>query len=158
MAEKISFTLNGRPKTVETDGGRALLWVVRTELGLTGAKYGCGEGLCGSCTVLMDGRAVRSCITPVRAAAGTEIVTIEGLAAGGELHPVQQAFMEQDALQCGYCTPGMIMQAASLLNENPDPSEADIIAALEDNLCRCGAHNRIIAAVRTAASRMKGGS
>jgi carbon-monoxide dehydrogenase small subunit len=158
MAEKISFTLNGRPKTVETDGGRALLWVVRTALGLTGAKYGCGEGLCGSCTVLMDGRAVRSCITPVRAAAGTEIVTIEGLAAGGELHPVQQAFMEQDALQCGYCTPGMIMQAASLLNENPDPSEADIIAALEDNLCRCGAHNRIIAAVRTAASRMKGGS
>ena len=158
MAEKISFTLNGSPMTVEADGGRALLWVVRTELGLTGTKYGCGEGLCGSCTVLMNGRAVRSCITPAIAAGGAEIVTIEGLAANGRLHPVQQAFMEQDALQCGYCTPGMIIQAVSLLNENPEPSEAEIIAALEDNLCRCGAHNRIVAAVRTAASRMKGGS
>lgn len=157
MNEKISFTLNGVPREIQADGGRPLLWVIRADLGLTGAKYGCGEGLCGSCTVLIEGEAVRSCVTPVREASGKRVVTIEGLAEGGNLHPVQKAFMAHDALQCGYCTPGMILQAAAFLAKNPEPSRTDIIGAMEYNLCRCGAHNRIVRAIQDAAARMRGG-
>ncbi len=159
MKEPIELTINGVKRTLDTDGDRPLLWVLRADLGLTGTKYGCGIGLCGSCTVLIDGVAHRSCQTYVSEVAGKEVTTIEGLAAGEsqeDLHPVQQAFMEHDALQCGYCTPGMIMQGVSLLNENPDPSTEEVVESLEGNLCRCGAHKRIIQAMHTAA-KMKGG-
>ena len=157
MKEEIQFTINGSFQKITVDGDRALLWVLRTDLGLTGTKYGCGEGLCGACTVLVDDAAVRSCQTAVREIRGKQVVTIEGLATGGELHPVQKAFMAHDALQCGYCTPGMILQAAAFLRQNPEPSAADIMDAMEDNLCRCGAHNRIVRAIQAAASEMKGG-
>ncbi|MCF8062514.1 MAG: (2Fe-2S)-binding protein [Deltaproteobacteria bacterium] len=158
MKEEIRFTLNGVPRTATVDGDRMLLWVLRTDLGLTGTKYGCGEGLCGACTVLINGEAVRSCGTAASEVQGKRVTTIEGLAAGEELHPVQKAFMAHDALQCGYCTPGMILQATALLGRNPEPSAAEIADALEENLCRCGAHNRIVRAVLAAASQMKGGS
>ena len=157
MTETIAFKLNGKPVRVETDSERLLLWVLRTDLGLTGTKYGCGEGLCGACTVLIDDEAVRSCQTAVRDVNGKRVVTIEGLAGGGKLHPMQKAFMENDALQCGYCTPGMILQATAFLRRNPEPSTADIMDAMEGNLCRCGAHNRIVRAIQAAASEMKGG-
>jgi aerobic-type carbon monoxide dehydrogenase small subunit (CoxS/CutS family) len=157
MMEEIQFTINGARRKIAVDGDRALLWVLRTDLDLTGTKYGCGEGLCGACTVLIDDEAVRSCQTAVREIRGKRVVTIEGLAGGGKLHPVQKAFMENDALQCGYCTPGMILQATALLHRNPEPSTADIIDAMEGNLCRCGAHNRIVRAIQAAASEMKGG-
>jgi aerobic-type carbon monoxide dehydrogenase small subunit (CoxS/CutS family) len=155
--EEIQFTVNGTLRKIAVDGDRALLWVLRTDLGLTGTKYGCGEGLCGACTVLVDDEAVRSCQTAVREVSGKRVVTIEGLAVGGKPHPVQKAFMENDALQCGYCTPGMILQATAFLRRNPEPSTADIIDAMEGNLCRCGAHNRIVRAIQAAASEMKGG-
>jgi aerobic-type carbon monoxide dehydrogenase small subunit (CoxS/CutS family) len=155
--EEIQFTVNGTPRKIAVDGDRALLWVLRTDLGLTGTKYGCGEGLCGACTVLVDDEAVRSCQTAVREVRGKRVVTIEGLADGGKPHPVQKAFMENDALQCGYCTPGMILQATAFLRRNPEPSTADIMDAMEGNLCRCGAHNRIVRAIQAAASEMKGG-
>jgi len=157
MMEEVQFTINGISRTLTVDGDRPLLWVLRTDLGLTGTKYGCGEGLCGACTVLIDDEAVRSCQTAVRDILGKQVVTIEGLAATGKLHPVQKAFMANDALQCGYCTPGMILQAAAFLRQNPEPSAADIMDALEDNLCRCGAHHRIVRAIQAAASEMKGG-
>ncbi len=157
MADTISFTLNDKPVRVETDGDRLLLWVLRTDLGLTGAKFGCGEGHCGACTVLVDGRAVRSCLMPVKLVAGKQVLTIEGLAKDGKLHPVQKAFMEHDALQCGFCTPGMILTAVSLLNGNPQPSREQITKGMEDNLCRCGAHTRILQAIQTAATELKGG-
>jgi len=157
MMEEIQFTVNGILRKIAVDGDRALLWVLRTDLDLTGTKYGCGEGLCGACTVLVDDEAVRSCQTAVREIHGKRAVTIEGLADGGKLHPVQKAFMENDALQCGYCTPGMILQATALLRRNPEPSKADIIDAMDGNLCRCGAHNRIVRAIQAAASEMKGG-
>ena len=157
MKEEITFTLNGKALKITVDGDRPLLWVLRSDLGLTGTKYGCGEGLCGACTVLVDGEAVRSCHTQVREVKGKTVVTIEGLAKGNELHPVQKAFMAHDALQCGYCTPGMILQATALLQRNPHPSTADIIRGMEFNLCRCGAHNRIVRAIQAAASEMKGG-
>jgi len=134
-----------------------LLWVLRTDLGVTGPKYGCGEGLCGACTILLDNKAVRSCITPVKTVGGKEVITIEGLSRNGALHPLQQAFMEYDALQCGFCTPGMILTAYSVLQKNPQPSEPEIIAAMDHNLCRCGAHNRIVQAIQAAANTMKGG-
>jgi aerobic-type carbon monoxide dehydrogenase small subunit (CoxS/CutS family) len=153
--EEIQFTVNGTLRKITVDGDRALLWVLRTDLGLTGTKYGCGEGLCGACTVLVDDEAVRSCQTAVREVSGKRVVTIEGLAVGGKPHPVQKAFMENDALQCGYCTPGMILQATAFLRRNPEPSTADIIDAMEGNLCRCGAHNRIVRAIQAAASEMK---
>jgi carbon-monoxide dehydrogenase small subunit len=156
MIEEIQCTINGTARKITVDGERVLLWVLRTDLGLTGTKYGCGEGLCGACTVLIDEEAVRSCQTAVREIRGKRVVTIEGLAAGGKLHPVQEAFMEHDALQCGYCTPGMILQATAFLRRHQEPSRADIIDAMEDNLCRCGAHNRIVRAIQAAASRMKG--
>ncbi len=157
MVETLRFTLNGKPATVTVDSDRLLLWVLRTDLGLTGTKYGCGESFCGACTVIVDGEAVRSCQTAVKEVRGKEVVTIEGLASGDVLHPVQKAFMEHDALQCGYCTPGMIMNAYALLRKNHSPSEAEIIEGMDDDLCRCGAHNRIVQAVRSAAKEMHGG-
>ena len=158
MEEVIRFTLNGKPTSLTVDSDRMLLWVLRSDLGLTGTKYGCGAGLCGSCTVLVDGKAVRSCSLPVKQVQGTRVTTIEGLGQNGTLHPLQKAFMEHDALQCGYCTPGMILSAYSLLQTNPHPSYAEIITGMEGNLCRCGAHKRIIEAIQTAAKEMAGGS
>jgi len=152
----IHFTLNGKPVNLNVDGERRLLWVLRTDLALTGAKYGCGEGLCGACTVLVDGQAVPACQTAIEDVAGADVITIEGLAQNGNLHPLQQAFVQHDALQCGFCTPGMILKAYSFLAENPQPTRDEIIAALDDNLCRCGSHVRIVRAVQTAANRMKG--
>jgi aerobic-type carbon monoxide dehydrogenase small subunit (CoxS/CutS family) len=133
-----------------------LLWVLRTDLGHTGPKYGCGEGFCGACTVLVDGKPTFSCQFPLAKAEGKSVLTIEGLARGGRLHPLQQAFIDHGALQCGYCTSGMILQAYALLLRKPNPTETEIADALEGNLCRCGTYNRIIAAVQTAAKAMKG--
>jgi aerobic-type carbon monoxide dehydrogenase small subunit (CoxS/CutS family) len=157
MARTIELTINGRRRRVDADPERSLLSVLRDDLDLTGAKYGCGEGQCGACTVLVDGAAKRSCLTPVGAAAGKQITTIEGLAKNGRLHPVQEAFLDAGAMQCGYCTPGMILSAAALLGKQPNPSEAQIQAALEGNICRCGTYPRIVAAVRQAA-RATGGN
>lgn len=157
MIKTIAFTLNDRPVRIDVDEERTLLWVLRTDLGLTGAKFGCGEGLCGACTVLVDDAAVPSCQMTVGAVAGSTVKTIEGLAASGQLHPIQEAFVQHDALQCGFCTPGMILKAYSLLVSNPQPSRDQIIAALDDNLCRCGAHVRILDAVQTASKAWKGG-
>ena len=156
MNETISFQLNGKPVRLEVDGGRALLWVLRTDLGLTGTKYGCGEGYCGCCTVLMNQKAVRACMLPVKQAHHQEVVTIEGLGAAGSLHPLQKAFIQHDALQCGFCTSGMILTAASLLAANPRPSREQIIQGMDNNLCRCGAQTRILQAIQTAAVEMKG--
>jgi aerobic-type carbon monoxide dehydrogenase small subunit (CoxS/CutS family) len=158
MQEVVRFTLNGKPTTLTVDSDRMLLWVLRTNLGLTGAKYGCGAGLCGACTVLVDEKAVRSCSLPVKQVQGKQVTTIEGLSQNGKLHPLQKAFMENDALQCGFCTPGMILNAYSLLRDNPRPSRAEIIQGMEGNLCRCGAHTRIVEAIQSAAKDMVGGS
>ena len=155
--KSIRFTLNGKDTLLDVAGDRMLLWVLRTELGLTGTKFGCGEGFCGSCTVLVGGKAVRSCHLPVQDVAGKEVVTIEGLVSNGSLHPVQAAFVEHDALQCGFCTPGMILSAYGLLLENRSPSRQQILDHMEDNLCRCGAHVRIVKAVQTAAAKMRKG-
>lgn len=149
--------LNGKKTELRIDPTETLLWVLRNRLSLTGTKFGCGMGFCGSCTVLIDKEPVRSCTLPVRDVAGKSIITIEGLADGEKLHPVQKAFIEHDALQCGYCTPGMIMNATGLLLKNPSPTIQEIKDGMEDNLCRCGAHGRIIEAVQTAAIEMKGG-
>ena len=157
MEETIQFTLNGKPTSLTVDTDRMLLWVLRTDLELTGTKYGCGESICGACTVLVDNEAVRSCQLPVKDIRGKDVVTIEGLARDGILHPVQKAFMQHDALQCGYCTPGMMMTAAAFLRKNPRASSSDIIAGMDNNLCRCGAHNRIVQALQTAAKEMGGG-
>ena len=156
MIKPVEFTLNRKRVRLETDEERMLLWVLRSDLALTGTKYGCGEAHCGACTVVVSGKAVRSCQTPLKEVAGKDILTIEGLATNGKLHPLQQAFVEHDALQCGFCTPGMIMNAYALLMELPSPSEADIIRGMEDNLCRCGSHVRIVKAIQTAARLMKG--
>ncbi len=155
MAEDVRFKLNGKLVQRAGGGSETLLWALRTELELTGTKYGCGEGHCGACTVLVDGEAVRSCQVQLADVSGKAVTTIEGLGAGGKLHPVQRAFIEHDALQCGYCTSGMIMNAVGLLAKNPDPSETDIVQGMEGNLCRCGAHGRIVAAVGAAAKAMK---
>jgi aerobic carbon-monoxide dehydrogenase small subunit len=155
MEEKIQFELNGKKVEVQLDKSKTLLWVLRAHFNLTGTKFGCGEGFCGACTVLMDGEAVRSCSTTMGDVAGTKIVTIEGLSKNGELHPLQKAFVDHDALQCGYCTPGMIMNAYGLLLQKPDPTKDDIISGMEDNLCRCGTYNRIIEAIQTASTAMK---
>ena len=157
MEEKLSFTLNGKKTEVLIDTSQTLLWVLRNHFGLTGTKYGCGNGFCGACTVLIDNEPVRSCQVPVGDVAGKNVVTIEGLEKKGKLHPVQKAFIDHEALQCGFCTPGMILTAVALLTKNPSPSRQQIIDGMEDNLCRCGAHNRIIDAIETAASEMKGG-
>lgn len=157
MEETISFILNGKETELVTDPTHTLLWVLRNQLGLTGTKYGCGIGFCGACTVLIDNEPVRSCMLPVSEVKGKSVITIEGLATNGELHPVQKAFIDHDALQCGFCTPGMILTAAGMLMRNPSPTRQEVIEGLEDNLCRCGAHTRIIDAVLSAANEMKGG-
>ncbi|HWE85308.1 MAG TPA: (2Fe-2S)-binding protein [Terracidiphilus sp.] len=149
MAEFI-LNINGRQERVTAPPDEPLLSVLRYRLDLTGTKYGCGEGQCGACTVLLDGQATRSCLTPVEAAAGAKITTIEGLERGGKLTPVQEAFLHEDALQCGYCTAGMVMAATSLLNGEKAPSEERIVAAMNGNVCRCGTYPRIVAAVRLA--------
>jgi aerobic-type carbon monoxide dehydrogenase small subunit (CoxS/CutS family) len=152
MARITQLQVNGTRRTVDADPERSLLSVLRDDLELTGSKYGCGEGQCGACTVMIGGQATRSCITPVGAAAGQPITTIEGLEQNGKLRPLQTAFLEADAMQCGYCTPGMIMAAASLLKKNPSPSAQEIARAMEGNLCRCGTYPRILAAIQRAAS------
>ena len=152
------FSLNGRSVQLDSDQGGTLLRALRMELALTGTKYGCGEGLCGACTVLVDGKAVRSCVTPLRQVTGKHVVTIEGLARAGALHPLQQAFIEQGAVQCGYCTPGMLLSAFALLQANPRPSRAEIVAHMERNLCRCGTYRRIIAAIEAAGRQLEGRS
>jgi aerobic-type carbon monoxide dehydrogenase small subunit (CoxS/CutS family) len=157
MAVVKELHINGSRRVVNADAERSLLSVLRDDLDLTGSKYGCGEGRCGACTVLLDGRAVRSCSTPVSTAADTEIVTIEGLAKGDKLHPLQEAFLKHDALQCGYCTCGMIMSAVALLSRDPDPNREDILRGMNGNICRCGAYPRIVAAIQEAAQMMKGG-
>ena len=157
MEETIQFKLNGKPVRMTVDGERKLLWVLRSELNLTGCKYGCGHGYCGACTVLLDGQPVPSCHTPVGKVQGKEVVTIEGLATNGALHPVQKAFVEHDALQCGFCTPGMILQAVGLLRKNPRPSRGEILEHMDQNLCRCGAHTRIVRAIESAALELSGG-
>jgi aerobic-type carbon monoxide dehydrogenase small subunit (CoxS/CutS family) len=153
----MDLRINGQLHRINGDLERSLLGVLRDELDLTGSKYGCGEGQCGACTVLLDGAAVRSCITPVRVAATKAITTIEGIEKYGRLHPLQQAFLDADALQCGYCTSGMIMSGVSFLAKNTNPAEPDIVRALEGNVCRCGTYPRIIAAVRMAAANSKRG-
>lgn len=158
MKQTIEFTLNDKPVKVELEGTETLLWVLRSKLDLTGTKYGCGFGYCGACTVLIDRDPVRSCTTMADYVEGRKVITIEGLARDGKLHPVQRAFVDHDALQCGYCTPGMIMNATGLLYRNPEPSRAEIISGMEENLCRCGAHNRIVDAIQDAAREMKGGT
>jgi aerobic carbon-monoxide dehydrogenase small subunit len=157
MEETVQFKLNGKPTKLSVDSERKLLWVLRSDLGLTGTKYGCGESFCGACTVLVNNEAVRSCQTTVKDVQGKEVVTIEGLAKKDTLHPLQKAFMQHDALQCGYCTSGMIMNAYALLNKHPQPSASQIVSGMDDNLCRCGAHNRIVQAIQAAAKEMEGG-
>jgi len=149
--------VNGTKLRINADTDRSLLSVLRDDLDLTGSKYGCGEGQCGACTVLIDGQATRSCITKLGAAAGKKITTIEGIEKNGRLHPLQEAFLEADALQCGYCTPGMIMSSVALLSKNPNPSEPEIVRFMDGNVCRCGTYPRIVSAIRKAALSMKGG-
>ena len=153
MIETINFTLNGTPTRLTLDGERMLLWVLRTDLELTGTKCGCAKGFCGACTVVVDKEAVRSCQFPVKQLEGKEVITIEGLTGEGRLHPLQKAFIEHDALQCGFCTPGMILSAYSLLLKNSSPSRQEIIDNMDDHLCRCGSHIRILRAVETAAQK-----
>ena len=156
MTRTISVQVNGKSHALETEGVRSLLQVLREDLALTGTKYGCGEGHCGACTVLVDGVAVRSCLTTARQVRNKELVTIEGLAPEGKLHPVQKAFIEHDALQCGYCTPGMILTGVAFLRENPQPTREQLMRGLDENFCRCGAHTRILDALEAAAAEMKG--
>jgi len=156
MPRAVSWTLNGKPVRLETDDRRTLLWVLRTDLGLTGTKYGCGVGLCGSCTVVVDGKAVRSCRTALADVEGRQVTTIEGLARGGALHPLQQAFIDRGGFQCGYCTPGMIMNAYGLLQADPHPSREKVLDAMEGNICRCSAYKRILEAIESVA-RTEGG-
>lgn len=156
MEKKVQFELNGEKVEATYEGNVSLLWALRTKFKLTGTKYGCGLGYCGSCTVLWGDDPVRSCSIYLDDIQDAKIFTIEGLEKDGELHPVQQAFVDHDAFQCGYCTPGMIMNAVGLLKRNPEPTREDIVYGMEDNLCRCGAHNRIIEAVVSASKIMKG--
>lgn len=149
MKETLRFRVNGKPTMLEVEGDRMLLWVLRTDLGLTGTKFGCGASLCGACTVIVGKEAVRSCELPVREVQGQEVTTIEGLARNGTLHPLQKAFADHGAFQCGFCTPGMIMTAYGLLLKNPKMTRAQIIAGMEQNLCRCGAHKRIVEAIES---------
>lgn len=153
MKETIDFRLNGKPTKLEVEGDRTLLWVLRTDLGLTGTKFGCGISLCGACTVILGKEAVRSCQLRVREVRGKEVTTIEGLAKDGNLHPLQKAFAEHGALQCGFCTPGMIMTAYALLLKNPKMTRAQIIQGMEQNLCRCAAHNRIVQAIESVSKK-----
>ena len=155
---RLDLNVNGTRQTVDVDPARTLLSVLREELELTGSKYGCGEGQCGACTVLLDERAVRSCMTPVSRATSARITTIEGIEREGRLHPLQQAFIDEGALQCGYCTPGMIMSGVALLAATPSPSAPEIARAMEGNVCRCGTYPRIVAAVQRASGSRAGGS
>jgi aerobic-type carbon monoxide dehydrogenase small subunit (CoxS/CutS family) len=157
MKETIRFELNGKEVEAVLDPTLTLLWVLRNQFGLTGTKYGCGLGFCGACTVIVNNQPLRSCSLPIADVAGKRVFTIEGLARDGRIHPLQDAFMKHDALQCGYCTPGMIMNAYGLLMKNPDPTREEIVQGMDNNLCRCGAHVRIIAAIESAAIEMNGG-
>jgi nicotinate dehydrogenase subunit A len=157
VRDAIRFTLNGKPVTLDTDPSRTLLWVLRTDLELTGTKFGCGVGQCGSCAVIVDGKAVRSCQLNLGYVQGKKVITIEGLASNGKLHPLQDAFAEHGGFQCGYCTSGMIMNAYGLLLGNAKPTSAEIVEGMERNLCRCGAHKRIVEAIAMAAGTMGGG-
>jgi len=154
----LELQINGVARRVDVDPERSLLSVLRDDLDLAGSKYGCGEGQCGACTVLVDDRPTRSCLTKVASVAGRPIITIEGLERSGQLHPVQKAFAEADALQCGYCTPGMIMESVALLRRKADPTAPEIVHALEGHICRCGTYDRIVRAVRRAAETTKGGA
>jgi len=156
MEKIINFKLNGKDVRLTSSPERMLLWVLRSDLEHTGTKYSCGEGFCGACTVLVNNEAVLSCQYPIQDVSGKEVMTIEGLQQNGKLHPLQTAFMQHNALQCGFCTPGMIMGAYSLLLRNPQPSSREIVEDLEGYLCRCGSYNRIIPAIQTAARTMKG--
>ncbi len=158
MRKRMTLHVNDSPHRIETDTARSLLDVLRDELSLTGSKYGCGEGQCGACTVLIDGRPKRSCMTPVGAVAGKQITTIESLEKNGQLHPLQEAFMETGAMQCGYCTAGMIMSGVGLLEKNNNPSEAEIVRFMNGNICRCGTYPRIVDAIRQAAEVLRGGA
>jgi len=153
MEQTISFILNGKAVQPRVDGDRMLLWVLRSDLGLTGVKFGCGQALCGACTVLVDGAAVRSCSTPMKDVAGKQVLTIEGLFRDGKLDPIQDAFVKHAAFQCGFCTPGMILSAYALLASTPYPTRAEIIRHMDGNLCRCGSHVRVIAAIEEAARK-----
>jgi aerobic-type carbon monoxide dehydrogenase small subunit (CoxS/CutS family) len=153
MKETISFKLNGKPTKLEVDSDRMLLWVLRTDLGLTGTKYGCGQSYCGACTVVIGKEAVRSCMFPIKSVQGKEVTTIEGLAKGDTLHPLQQAFADHGAVQCGFCTPGMIMNAYAMLLKNPKMTREQIIAGMENNLCRCSGHTRIVQAIESVATK-----
>jgi isoquinoline 1-oxidoreductase subunit alpha len=155
MPTKYALRINGQPLSVEAEPDTRLLWILREQLDLTGTKYGCGEGQCGACTVLIDGRAHRSCMTPVSTVTGKSIVTIEGLAKDDHLHPVQQAFLDEEAMQCAYCTSGMIMSAVSLLNNREKPSDAEILQFMQGNICRCGTYPRIVAAIQKASAAGK---
>ncbi len=154
MDTTITLRVNGKERTVVTDPERSLLDVLREELHLTGAKYGCGEGRCGACTVLMDGRRTLSCVTPVSMADKKTVTTIEGLADGDSLHPVQQAFLDEGAIQCGYCTPGMILNAVALLEKNPQPTDEQIAEWMNGNICRCNGYTKILSAIRRAARQI----
>ena len=154
MPEVVTFTVNGAERAVNVAAEASLLSVLREQLDLTGAKISCGEGACGACTVLVDDEPVRSCVTPVAAIVGRRVLTIEGLATGGELHPLQQAFLDTDAFQCGYCTPGMIMAGVGLLTQYPDPDEDTIVRSMQGNICRCGMYARIVRAVQQAAAEL----
>jgi aerobic-type carbon monoxide dehydrogenase small subunit (CoxS/CutS family) len=154
MARTIEIVVNGKSYSVDAEPARTLLTVLRDELNLTGTKYGCGEGQCGACTVMLDGSATRSCQTGIASLAGRKITTIEGLESHGTLHPVQQAFLNADAMQCGYCTAGMIVAGAALLAKNPKPSDAEILNAMQGNVCRCGTYPRIVAAIKLASAKM----
>jgi len=153
MARITELDVNGTRRKIDADADRSLLSVLRDDLDLTGTKYGCGEGQCAACTVLVEGQPTKSCLVKVGAVAGKRIVTIEGLAPAGKLHPVQQAFLEADALQCGWCTPGMILGAVGLLRRTPHPSEAEIVGGINGHICRCGAYSRIVKAVQLAAKK-----
>ena len=153
MEEDLQLHINGKVYNLpNVDQGRSLLSILRDDLDFTGAHYGCGEGQCGACTVLLDGKPVRSCITPVGSVGKREVLTIEGLEKDGKLHPVQEAFLEADALQCGYCTPGMVLSAVALLRKHPSPTDQEIVDAMQGNICRCGTYRRIIHAIRLAAT------
>jgi isoquinoline 1-oxidoreductase alpha subunit len=156
MPKVTQLTVNGRTVSVDAEPGASLLFVLRDQLDLTGSKYGCGEGQCGACTVLMDSTPRHSCVTTVAAAAGKRITTIEGIADGEKLHPLQQAFLDEDAMQCAYCTSGMILSGVALLRANSNPSEQQIVEHMQGNICRCGTYPRIVAAVRRAAIAMQG--
>jgi aerobic-type carbon monoxide dehydrogenase small subunit (CoxS/CutS family) len=153
MKETIRFKLNGKPTTLTVEGDRTLLWVLRTDLGLTGTKYGCGKSLCGACTVVIGKEAARSCMVAIRDVKGKEVTTIEGLAKGDNLHPLQSAFIEQGAVQCGFCTPGMIMNAYAMLLKNPKLTRKQIIDGMDNNLCRCSGHKRIVQAIESVATK-----